>query len=411
MADINQNNDPNRDQNKKKNTERFQFKKDHRYMLISAYVLLVIILGSVFIAMLLNLDSIVEGVRFLASALKPFIAAFFIAYFLNPLVKTIDRRILIRFFKIRSKKIRNIISILIAYILFVGTLVLILAFIIPQLFDSISELTQKIPAIYEVVLKWLSNIEKRLPSIDWSVVEDQIKNSMPQIMELSTSLLTDVFPKLINFSISLVSLVINILLSIVISVYMIADKYKLSDNATKIVYAILPKEKARSFIGTVKDCNSIFSAFVIGKAIDSLIIGLLCFIIMNILGLSYALLISVIVGVTNMIPYFGPFIGAIPSIIILLIIEPVQAIAFTILIFILQQFDGLYLGPKILGQSVGLKPLWVIFGITVGGAYGGFLGMFLGVPIVAVVAYLLNIAIAAGLKRHEITEDDIPKLS
>ncbi len=141
-----------------------------------------------------------------------------------------------------------------------------------------------------------------------------------------------------------------------------------------------------------------------GKTIDSLIIGVLSLIVMSVIQLPYGLLLSVIVGVTNMIPYFGPFIGAIPGVIIYLVIEPKYAIIYVIMILVLQQFDGLYLGPKILGDLTGIKPLWVIFGITVGGAYFGVLGMFLGVPTVAVVMHIVNVIMEKKIKKRMMQE-------
>ena len=154
---------------------------------------------------------------------------------------------------------------------------------------------------------------------------------------------------------------------------------------------------------------------IIGKALDSLIIGIICFVLMCILKLQYALLISIVVGITNMIPYFGPFIGAIPGLIILLIILPKTALIFLILILLLQQFDGTILGPKILGDSTGLSPIWIIFAITVGGATGGVIGMFLGVPITAVLVYLMNHIFDYMLyKKHlrsDLTNVEIPDIN
>ncbi|MDY3774036.1 MAG: AI-2E family transporter, partial [Eubacterium sp.] len=151
---------------------------------------------------------------------------------------------------------------------------------------------------------------------------------------------------------------------------------------------------------TFCQCNHIFNGFLYGKSVDSLIIGILSLIAMSIMGLPYALLLSVIVGVTNMIPYFGPFMGAIPGVIIYLVIEPKYVIIYVIMILVLQQFDGLYLGPKILGDLTGIKPLWVIFGITVGGAYFGVLGMFLGVPVVAVIMHIINVIMETKMKKR-----------
>ena len=173
-----------------------------------------------------------------------------------------------------------------------------------------------------------------------------------------------------------------------------------------MIYAVSPSKKEEEVWDTIKQCNHIFNGFLIGKVIDSLIIGIICLVAMIILQLPYALLLSLIVCITNMIPYFGPIIGAVPGVLIYLFIEPRLAIVFAVLILILQQFDGLYLGPKILGDQTGIKPLWVIFGITVGGAYFGVLGMFLGVPTVAVLTYLINLIIEKKLKRKNISSFD-----
>lgn len=393
------------------NKERYKFEMNHKYLTVCLYTLTVVIISTLFIAFVMNISLIMDKISSFVSVMLPFIAAFFIAYFLNPLVKTIDKYLLTKLFKLKRRKIKKFISILLAYIFFIGFVALILTYIIPQFADSLNDLVNKIPTLYDMAYKWLESFEDKLPYIDWDVIEEQLKSSMPQIIQMSTEFVTNVFPKIIDLGFSIVSLFINIILSVVISCYMISDKHILADNATRVIYAILPKKYAASFCNTVKECNAIFSGFVIGKAIDSLIIGCLCFLLMSILGLSYSVLISVIVGLTNMIPYFGPFIGAVPGIFILLLTEPLQAVIFGVLIFLLQQFDGLYLGPTILGQSVGVKPLWIIFGITVGGAYGGVFGMFIGVPLVAVVAHLLNKAINAGLRRHEVSESEIPKKS
>lgn len=185
---------------------------------------------------------------------------------------------------------------------------------------------------------------------------------------------------------------------------MLSDQKSLLKHMKRFTYAVLKKERAARFIQTSRECSSIFSKYILGKTLDSVIIGILCFILMLILRLDYALVLSVIVGVTNMIPYFGPFIGAIPGILIYLFISPIQAIIFAFMILVLQQFDGLYLGPKILGESTGIKPLWVIFGITIGGSYFGPLGMFLGVPVVAVISHLLNSFVKRRLSQKNITD-------
>ena len=170
-----------------------------------------------------------------------------------------------------------------------------------------------------------------------------------------------------------------------ISIYIILDMKKLKRSARKVVYALSPKKKEQEVWETMKQCSHIFNGFLIGKMIDSLIIGILCLIAMSILKLPYALLLSLIVCITNMIPYFGPIIGAIPGVMIYLFIDIRYAFIFALMILILQQFDGNYLGPKILGNSVDLNPLWIILAVLIGGAFMGPVGMFVGVPVFATI--------------------------
>ena len=170
---------------------------------------------------------------------------------------------------------------------------------------------------------------------------------------------------------------------------------------------MIPEKYIPTVREIVYDCNHIFSKFVVSKMIDSLIIGFLCAILMTILRLPYVFLVSVFVGVTNMIPYFGPFIGAIPGIIIMLAVSPVKALIFAIMILCLQQFDGLWLGPKLMGNSTGMRSIWIIFAITIGGKFFGVIGMFLGVPVVAIIAYLGERYMRYRLKMKEIDMDKI----
>ena len=216
-----------------------------------------------------------------------------------------------------------------------------------------------------------------------------------------------IVPVVYHFSSSVLTSLYNIFMGLVISIYMIIDGQKLKNSIKRIIYALSPIEKAPAICKTISKCNHIFNGFLFGKAVDSLIIGILCFIAMSILRLPYSLLLSVIVGITNMIPYFGPIIGAIPGFVIYLFIDPKLSLVFAIMILILQQFDGLYLGPKILGDLTGIKPLWVIFGIVIGGAYFGAVGMFLGVPTVAVFMYLADLFIESKLKKKKIDLSDM----
>ena len=245
-------------------------------------------------------------------------------------------------------------------------------------------------------------LESTHPEWDLSVINDAMEEIPDKIINIITKAIPTIIPTIYNTSMSLISGFLNAIIAIIVSVYMLIDKNRLIFNAKRVIYAIFGQKTGDKLLHTGSECNRIFSSFIIGKLIDSLIIGILCFIAMSILKLPYALIISVIVGVTNMIPYFGPFIGAVPGILLLLFVSFKYALIFTVLIIVLQQFDGLYLGPKILGESTGLRPLWIIFAITVGGSISGVLGMFLGVPTLAVIAYILNYFIEKRLHKYGI---------
>lgn len=380
----------------------FQFEPSAKYFTISIYIIAVLTISIIIIQTISNIPSIVKALDNFLFVIQPFIVAFFIAFIINPIVKTLSDGFYAKICRIRSVKLCLALGILTAYVIVIGLIVGFCFYVVPQISDSVASLTNQLPEYYNEILDFLNSIETRFPALDLGWIEDKLSAWLPQLITAGTDLVKNVFPMLLDFSISIAKLVLNILLSIAISIYMLYDKRALSKNATRVLYAFIPKKNASSILKLTKECGSIFTNFIVGKTIDSTIIGILCFIIMSILKLDYALLLTVIVGVTNMIPYFGPFIGAVPGIVLYLCISPIDAFVFAIMILALQQFDGWILGPKILGNSTGLTPLWVIFGITVGGAYGGVFGMFLGVPVVAVVAYLSNLFITYRLKKKHL---------
>lgn len=379
------------------------FELNHKYFTISIYALFVIALGAMIVYLIMNWKETRAGVVHFLGVLAPFFTAFFIAYLLYPVTCWFYKLLFYKLTRQKAKRTCKFLSIFLAYLWTIGLISLFVNYVTPQIAQSMIDLAPKISEWSNSAMDYLQNVGEKYPNLDVAVIEEYISNLYPQIMNYGTNLLKNVVPMLFNVSMNVVKIVINLILSFVISCYMISDKNQLITNAKRLLYAIFKKETADNICTTGRECNKIFSGFIIGKAIDSFIIGVLCFVLMSIFRFDYALLLSVIVGVTNMIPYFGPFIGAIPGVCLYLIVNPLQSLFFAILILCLQQFDGLWLGPKILGNSTGLKPLWVIFAITVGGAYFGVLGMFLGVPVVAVISYLLNTFIKKQLEKKNIT--------
>lgn len=385
-----------------------KFSKNSKYYTIVIYGLAFVILAAVAIKLVWHWDATSSYLGRVLGVVQPFLIGLLIAYLINPLTKLINEKIFRKIFKSKAPKTRKILSVLTSYIIVIGVIVTALFYIIPQIVDSLMQIANLVESAqtgYSSIMNKLNKMKENYP--EWNI--DAVIKTVDGIPAMMTDVITKTVPKLIptlyNTSISLISGVINLLIAIMVSIYMLLDKAQLINNGKRIVYAILKPEKADRFLETAAECNKIFGNFIIGKMIDSIIIGILCWIIMTIIGLPYALVISVIVGITNMIPYFGPFIGAVPGVLLLIIANFGYAVIFTILIIALQQFDGLYLGPKILGESTGLRPIWIIFAITVGGWAAGVAGMFLGVPVVAVIAHLTNRALDKKMVKKEVSFD------
>ncbi len=358
------------------------------------YVIAVVAICTFIVFMIAHWDRTILYFEKLFGVLMPFIIGFFFSYLINPLVRFFNRQ-LNRIEEGKLLRVKKGISVTISYLIVVGLLTIIILYISPQIQESGKELAKSLQSGYNYLSNNKEDLNRKIPFINLGDGLDYIKTNLIDNLVNNGS---TIVPYIYEFSSSVVSVVYNIIIGIVISIYIILDSDHLVGGIKKIVYAVTPVGKENDAWKTILKCNHIFNGFLFGKAIDSLIIGILCLITMSILRLPYALLLSMIVGITNMIPYFGPFIGAIPGVLIYLFINPKLSLVFAILILVLQQFDGLYLGPKILGDLTGIKPLWVIFGVTFGGAYFGVMGMFLGVPAVAVLMYLINLFIEKKIK-------------
>lgn len=366
------------------------------------YIVALVAIIAIIFLMIANWGVVLAVIGKFLTILMPFILGFFFACFINPLVKRVHS-LLNRMKPGKGAKIKKAFSVIISYVVVIGVITVLLIYIIPQIKASIGELGNTIQDGYQYMITHQKELNEKIPFIGLGGGIKYIKEfAYKKIMSNGS----EIIPYVYHVSSSLLTTSYNVLMGLVISIYIILDMKKLKRSARKVVYALSPKKKEQEVWETMKQCSHIFNGFLIGKMIDSLIIGILCLIAMSILKLPYALLLSLIVCITNMIPYFGPIIGAIPGVMIYLFIDIRYAFIFALMILILQQFDGLYLGPKILGDQTGIKPLWVIFGITVGGAYFGVMGMFLGVPVVAVIMYLLQLFLDKKLKKKNISTFD-----
>ena len=319
--------------------------------------------------------------------LSPFVIAFVIAFLLNTPMKWFEAN----FFKDKkgdSVKGSRVLAIFCTYVVTALAITVLIVLVAPQVRDSIVSVVGTIPEYVKQVTQFMEYLSAEFhlnPQVTASLTE-----TMDSAFKSMGAMALNLIPQIFTASVSIGSLIIDLFMAIIASIYMLATKERLIFQLKKILYSFLKKSKANRIVEIGGRTNLMFSKFINGKIIDSIIIGILCFIGSLFIYAPYALLLGVIVGVTNIIPFFGPFIGAIPSIIILLMVSPFDALIFALFILALQQFDGNILGPKILGDSTGLAPIWVLVAITIGGGLFGFVGMVAGVPTFAVIYSLIS---------------------
>ena len=322
-----------------------------------------------------NLGYFLGKIGVFIGIVSPFAGGIVIAYVLDPMVKFFHTKL----FK-EKKKTRGF-AILLAYLVAILLLVLLAWLVIPQIVDSIAMLFTNFPSYIQSVQDMLGMAQERF-GVDLSSATKVLDDSEAMVKEIY-SMASAAMPQIVASIGSVASNFVAIFTSIAASIYMLADKEHLLHQLRTLAHAFLPEKAAENTLRICHYANVNFTGFFVGKIIDSAIIGVITFVAMAILRLDFALLISVFIGITNIIPVFGPFIGAIPSIFILLLVDPIQAVIFGVLILVIQQVDGNFIGPKILGSSIGISALWILFSIVVGGDLFGLVGMVVGVPLFA----------------------------
>ncbi len=371
---------------------------NRKYTTISAYAIVVFLICFMIYRLTNNW---VETKVLLDKAMAisaPFFIGMMIAYFINPLVNRIEYKFF-SWIKIgrspeKQARFRHNLSITVSYIIVLSAITLLLAIIIPQVIGNFYEIVQDLPLYLQNFMTYLKDLSLKIGSTTYVIDVEQVNGFINDALTSSTSIVPDmmggIIPNIFNFTMNFTVGALQILVSIIISIYLIGNKDASLRYMKKVTEALFMKKRATSIMETAAFSHHIFTSFFIGKVIDSIIIGILTFIILVIAKMPFALLLSVVVGITNVIPYFGPFIGGGIGFLFLLLIDPVKALWFLLIILIIQQFDGNILGPHILGGSVGISPFWIIFSVMVFGSLFGFIGMFLGVPFFKVLMSLFD---------------------
>lgn len=378
-----------------------------KYNTISAYCIITFAICLALVLICLGFPKISGYIKEIFRVLAPVTWGVVIAYICNPVMKFFEKAAYKLFCKKKQHpKLCRYLSVFVSMTLLIALLTMLVTTVVIQVITSVSEILGNI-GIYIKQLEQLVTdlLGGRAPDVV-EYLENQLDTIQPKLIEFANNLI----PKIGEFSIKIKDGAIgfavalkDFIIGFIVAIYLLISKETFLAQARKLTFAVFPRRTAKSILRVSSKTNSTLSGFISGKLLDSLIIGMLCFIVMRILQMDFAVLISVIIGVTNVIPFFGPFFGAIPSALLLLMAAPKQVIPFIIFIVILQQFDGNILGPKILGDSTGLTPFWVMFAIFVGGGLFGFAGMLLGVPVFAVVYALFSEFIAYLLKRKKLS--------
>lgn len=371
-----------------------KIKFEKKYVEIGIITFFVIAASLLFYYFLFHHTTLFLAISNVIKIIAPIIYGFIFAFLMTPVLNFIEKKIIkVLFVKwkidiVKKKKMIRAISLILTIAFVIAVFYGFFYMVIPRVKDSIINIISQFDTYITNFEKWLDKFFSTNPNVAKNF-DDFMDKYAPEISAfLQENVLgkIEVVVKSVSLNVlGVVKVLWNLIIGFIISIYVLASKETFAGQSKKIVYAVFQKKNANNIVEAGRFINKTFMGFISGKIIDSAIIGCLCFIGTTIIGTPHALLVSVIVGVTNIIPFFGPFLGAIPCILLILIIEPIQALYFILFILFLQQLDGNVIGPKILGDSTGLSGFWVIFAITLFGGLYGVGGMIIGVPFCAIV--------------------------
>ncbi len=367
-----------------------------------------IITGMIIIAfyfMIKNFSGLRAAINTANRVLLPFFIGFVLAFLMNPIMEFFEKRLKKLFLKDeltdekrrKKKHSLRIWSSILALIVLIGLIVLFFYAVTPQIFSSISFIVNNIVDQLKSVLDWADGITgQRFHDALMNAKESEnIENFLNTVVDYVRQYLnwgeqSEMVAAITSSAMQVGRYIVAFFVGLVAALYILIDKERFKGQTKKIVFGVFSPKIANIIMEVARKARSVFYGFIVGKIIDSLIVGVICYISMLVLNMPYPVLVAVIIGVTNIIPVFGPYIGAVPTVIIIFFMNPTKGIIFLVYIIILQQIDGNFIGPKVLGDSTGLSAFWVLFAITVGGGLFGIIGMLIGVPTMAMIYYIFQ---------------------
>ena len=389
---------------------RRYFKWDKKYLHWGLTAFAVIAAAIMFYMALEKFSVLASAVAKLFNILSPFIWGLAITYLLTPLMRRLQKNVFgpfaARLYRKNSKsdgsKLARGLSVLTAEIVFLLIIAAVIYLIVPQVYTSLETIVLSSSEYIAQLGAWIARLLQDFPEV-MEYVMNVINSVGTEITEwVRTTLLPELGSIVTNVTAGVYYVLMgiyNLLIGIIASVYILANVDSLSAHSKKLLYCLFSVDTAEKIREATRFVDKTFNGFIIGKILDSAIIGLICYVVCALLKMPYALLVSVIVGITNIIPFFGPFIGAVPSSLIILMVDPIKCLIFILFIILLQQLDGNYIGPKILGNTVGINGFWVMFSIIFGAGLFGFWGMLLGVPVFVVIYTAITNAVNRKLRK------------
>ena len=391
-------------------------KKYGNYIAIGLTALAVIAASILIFFLMYKINTVRSMLSGLVGILMPFIIGGVIAYLLTPiynwLCRNLDYYLCVKLKRKSGRKVSKGLAVLLSILLAIGVVSGLIALVVPELISSIMGLVDSVPSYLDEVGQWLDRF-----LVDYGFSDGGIQAAYDSFSgDFQRWLTTDLLPNLQNSMnsvlgsvytgvIALFNALKNVIIGFIVAAYLLAEKERLSALGKKLIYSITGAKRGNETLERIRYIHKIFGGFIQGKMLASIIIGFLCFIGASLLRLPYTLLVSVVVGVTNVIPFFGPIIGAVPCGILILLADPIKCVYFVIFILALQQFDGNILGPRILGNATGVSAFGVLFAIIIFGGIFGFVGMIVGVPLYAVISSLAEEFVNERLRKKEMSLD------
>lgn len=384
-----------------------KFERNKKYATIALYVGLLILFGAFVVVFFINYHDFGSYVKTVFKVLTPILYGVVIAYILNKIVKIFERRIFVFLDKKEGKlKLKRSLSVICAYIVFIVVLALFVWLMVPQVVAGLNDLSRNITFYIDAVTGWITKIGETSETL--AEYAKKITEYLKDITNVIYDFVIDyIMPRVSGFLGGLVGVLKDLVVGIVLSVYFLLQKEKLIAQGKRFLRALLPDKGYSKFIHIAKQTDDSFGGYIVATAFDSLLVGIECFIIFGIFGIPYYPLVSLIVGVTNFIPFFGPFLGAIPSAFIIFIADPISVVWFIILVVIIQQIDGNFIMPKIVGKHIGLSSVWVVIAITIMSGLFGFFGMVFGVPIFSMIYVWIDDSVKNSLKKKSLPTEII----